>query len=670
MQRNYKPYIIRIFILLIFFTSLGLYFKYVSEINYYGDFCITVTNSDSCCISDDFIVCGLSHFGDTIPISLTEQGFCNYKNSYFVKLLIKNKYVYSDEVCVNFNSGSLNTFFKEEVLVGNKFGQLFIDYHDCRIFKKIQHSKYLLYLTIFVFVLSVFLMIVIIRAKSICLLIQNVCRNNDLTRFCVFLFIFVSLIAIAFYLHKNDQKPNYSLSEFSNVISFNYFLQNESEGYQIVIEDKLNVGLDFVFEVNGNFWFNNDSILYDIKNQDVKNVSEKHKEIIQVLKFVTENTYHRYPSQSMYDNDVLQEPILLLNSTGFGLCSDRANVLCALLEGLGYKTRIRNLKGLHSFPEIFDGTKWVIVDPDYGLYFVNSHNDLLSLQELSIDKNIILRRVNVESFICNFENVVNPLPKRLIDIYMNDSLAIYSEARKVELSETNFVLPPKSKIIFPLYDDILGTYLMKIRIPGNYAGKVKIPLLVYNIENNQNAITDSLLDYALLYDEFEVSGKEMIIYAFINPLLFTKNDEEQISFNYYSNKFYLPFIDIEKRSTDTDLFLSVSHLVKVINQNRDEYLKIAEEIIDKYGSKVNTWEDIEEIASSSYYNNVYPLWKLNALENIFACYSGVDDDMIVQDWISKPENIALLFILLDHCDDIKTFELFHKYLEIIHREKN
>lgn len=110
---------------------------------------------------------------------------------------------------------------------------------------------------------------------------------------------------------------------------------------------------------------------------------DKKETLYNVFEYVYENVDGR--------SDNIKLPVLDENSyidaiRGFGFCDQQAFYFMNILHKMGFKTRLRDVQA-HTYSEIFLKNKWIISDPYLGLMFLDNKNELLTLDEVQINKN-------------------------------------------------------------------------------------------------------------------------------------------------------------------------------------------------------------------------------------------------------------------------------------------
>lgn len=652
-------------ILIILLLSVGFYLHYTTAVKFYRPFYITVSDTDSTDITDLFEIYGVSYFGDTIDLYLKDGKFHNYDKCYFVDIGMKNIYLIKDSLIVKYSDAE-ESFF--ENIINNKNPDLFNEYKDYGLVDKISSVGNIKILTIILILVCIVLTVLLIKSEKILSYIIKKWIERRVLCIIILSFTLISFAIIILYFFLIVKKPLpelYDYSNFNTSMIVEHQLESMYDEYQITIEDTAGSGLEFLFTLNGNFWFSADSLLSNISNITVDTIFQKDKKIVQAWKFVSNNTYHRMPEPKFVRNHVFDKPSVLLNSSGYGQCSNRAYALCVIWENMGYKTRIWNVKGLHAFPEVFNGDKWLMLDPDYGLLLVTEDGDIASLNDIRIDSSLMPVMSGKNNFICNIENIIDTFPIRLKNIYKNDTLASSCTFTDKTLDDMYFKLPAGAKLTFPVYVDSLDTYVLEVYIPGFYAGEVRIPLLVNSMVNNENKLTDSLSKFGVLYDDFYVYGEDIVISALINPLLFIPEKNGDISLSYYNNDSWFPEIKILDKSTDyyDDLFKEISYLSELASDNKNNYLEKSKEYLQELNLTIIEWKDVEKVIKLHYYGKEYPVHKVKIIKGVLL--SGVLTDEQTFYWINYPENIALILIILDKWNNDNYFLEFEKYIKML-----
>ncbi len=346
----------------------------------------------------------------------------------------------------------------------------------------------------------------------------------------IFILLGITL-SIKFWIKSKKTKKVISVSVFSVTTSFILFIlffpppqyNNHKEltdthsidlssDYQnlIYLTNKSEQPIEFTFSIDGKFWWDKDSLLNYISSIPVKDTFNTSKFIIQAWKFVYENTFHCYQNyqKAAFENF----DCYLLNSIGHGLCWERANLFCDIVEEKGYKTRVHYHPNVHTFPEVFDN-KWEMMDVDYGVCFCNNNSEILSVEEIQNGtEHKLIHAKEKMSFLSNDETFLYTPPELISGkkYGTNNTNHIGYCAKGLNLS--HFILPAHSTITMPLFDSVLLEYTAKISIPKACQQIVSIPLF----------ITSNNADLFVKYSSFEylVSGENIEITALLNPMLF------------------------------------------------------------------------------------------------------------------------------------------------------
>lgn len=342
---------------------------------------------------------------------------------------------------------------------------------------------------------------------------------------------------------------------------YNQIIESDSVIPFVVIEDTVGIGLEFTFSLNNKFWFCKDSMMNYIHQIPVADCFNTKEELIQAWLFVSMYTYHHKPI-SMSEKHI-HIPSMLINSVGYGLCDDMTATLCLIWEEMGYETRINHVTDFHVFPEVFDGNKWLMMDPDYALVLITDKNEIASVEEIKSGITLSPYRSELNTSCFNTaQGFVELYPDYLHDVYSN---AVNPQkdnwfTDNLNWENAKFLFPRLSKVEFPVFSDTLANAFMKVTIPGNFRGVVKLPLMIAEIANadykflstiDKNSIP--LLDQGTNY--LWVDGTNITILAYLNPLLF--NFDKVFKFNYYSNIEKLPRVCVSEQSITDEKILSI-----------------------------------------------------------------------------------------------------------------
>jgi len=204
-------------------------------------------------------------------------------------------------------------------------------------------------------------------------------------------------------------------------------------------------------------------------------------------RFVRENSYHALPLAS---NQWAHDPLLLLNSIGWGLCDDVASALAHLARTAGFEARVWALNR-HVVPEIKINNKWQVLDPDLDVYYRNLNGEIASVEELQANPDLIVNPISPLYLPANTYYGYQPF---IAEIYASteDNMVWpwYDEASPA-VSGT-FTLPPAAKIKFPaLWTDVIKDSTnsrpivyatAKLVLPVGYAGTIRLPLVARAID--------------------------------------------------------------------------------------------------------------------------------------------------------------------------------------------
>ena len=277
------------------------------------------------------------------------------------------------------------------------------------------------------------------------------------------------IIVLIFSLFSCNDEIKVSVTEREGIWQSDHIRIVESDSVipYVVIEDTVGVGLEFTFSINNKFWFCKDSMMNYIHQIPVADCFNTKEELIQAWLFVSMYTYHHKPI-SMSEKHI-HIPSMLINSVGYGLCDDMTATLCLIWEEMGYETRINHVTDFHVFPEVFDGNRWLMMDPDFALLLITDKNEIASVEE--IKSGIILSPYRSElntSCFNTAQGFIDLYPDYLHDVYTN---AVNPQkdswfTKNLNWRSANFLFPRSTKVEFPIFYDTLTSAFMKAVIPG------------------------------------------------------------------------------------------------------------------------------------------------------------------------------------------------------------
>jgi hypothetical protein len=202
-------------------------------------------------------------------------------------------------------------------------------------------------------------------------------------------------------------------------------------------------------------------------------------------RFVKDAHTHSVP---LYGNESQDYALLYINSVGFGFCSDVATTLDQVWTSLGYPARLWYLSG-HVVPSVFADGAWHMLDPDLGVYYLNSNNAIASVPELESNPSLILSPIQMvdgasptaysETVGAIYTSADDNFPGRVPYLPQDFTLA--------------WTLPEGASLTLPLPVTRIQTtqgavpgsqgdaHLARLQIPRGWSGEVNIPLVIYDI---------------------------------------------------------------------------------------------------------------------------------------------------------------------------------------------
>jgi hypothetical protein len=256
---------------------------------------------------------------------------------------------------------------------------------------------------------------------------------------------------------------------------------------------------------------------------------------MKAFRFVCKNTWH---DELVTRYEWAYSPFVLVNSLGGGMCGFRSAVLTNILKELGMEARSWSLNG-HVVTEVNTGHKWILLDPDLGVYYYNSNNEIASYLEICSNPELITHPCSP---------VLNSESKSYIRAYSNETSALYSSINdneefvtdfpeELKTTDLIFSIPAGGIFTFPFNKRCEGNFYAysELKLPDGYTGKIKIPLVIAGIvgfgdvkyQNEIFSIEDfdfkkNVLDNHEMALEIEIIENRggVKIYYFVNPLVY------------------------------------------------------------------------------------------------------------------------------------------------------
>ena len=201
-------------------------------------------------------------------------------------------------------------------------------------------------------------------------------------------------------------------------------------------------------------------------------------------RFLVNNVTHWLPtSASLW----LDDPLILVNSIGWGLCSHVSGAYVSIAREAGLQSRVWALSE-HVVPEVFVNGRWHMYDPDLAVCYLGRDGEVAGVEDLVADPALISAPVNPI-----YPSRVNTqmYSRTVADIYgtaagnwIADATVVSTSASPSGLVE----LPARSTLTYPGvwteqptgYDGTVAypvTYFKQARLelPGGWTGTVNLP---------------------------------------------------------------------------------------------------------------------------------------------------------------------------------------------------
>jgi len=180
------------------------------------------------------------------------------------------------------------------------------------------------------------------------------------------------------------------------------------------------------------------------------------------------------------------QPEIFINSLGRAVCGDMASALALIWVRQGYQARLVSLKN-HTIPEIHDGVKWKLFDPDLGVYFLNRSGEVASVQELSEDSGLFknYRKVSRKGF-TNHASTKNYKPH-----FSFENKIFYTDIRASDFhvfaARESIMLPAHSVMIITSSDHMTICSL-EVELNERSHGLLRVPYYIPYSGNGKGVI--------------------------------------------------------------------------------------------------------------------------------------------------------------------------------------
>lgn len=236
----------------------------------------------------------------------------------------------------------------------------------------------------------------------------------------------------------------------------------------LTISNTAERAIEFTFRINGGFP-NLDSEMFSEGKTGAHLTGMD--SALQLLTFVASNTYHA-SSDTTFQQD--WNPRSFLNSIGYGLCHERANLLASLLQMHGFRTRMVDLQ-THVVLEFWNDGKWVLLDADRHMFYLNRLNGFASLEDLKADS-LLIREPLKDSTHLRSKAVSQTgfMSGKMAVDYTASAPDYYEYSVEQPFADSVFALPSKSDLeILVLNRTFIGD--VKLRLSERSEGNVHLP---------------------------------------------------------------------------------------------------------------------------------------------------------------------------------------------------
>ncbi|MBN1851672.1 MAG: hypothetical protein JW829_03080 [Pirellulales bacterium] len=261
----------------------------------------------------------------------------------------------------------------------------------------------------------------------------------------------------------------------------------DPESYGIQITNHGAATAHFEMQLNGNLGRNITVILRQIRQWPTP--LDNPPDYMRAYYFMLDMHTHDY---SLTGQFWIHDPVLYVNSLGFGLCDDAASALVLIWREMGYDARVW-LLNRHVVPEVYTGTRWEMYDPDLRVFYYNPSGDVAGVEELAASPHLVRSPLHPVS-----DNPYVYSARMASFFYTTDNNSICDVCiQDVEHTwrDLYFQLPPGAQMTLgPAFScrklsTIVGrspsvSPRLKITIPSGTRATLEMPLVLFDIDGS------------------------------------------------------------------------------------------------------------------------------------------------------------------------------------------
>lgn len=205
-------------------------------------------------------------------------------------------------------------------------------------------------------------------------------------------------------------------------------------------------------------------------------------------RYLRDNVYHYAPiTEAVWIHD----PLLLVNSIGFGFCDDVASAYVSLARQADYPARAWGLSG-HVVPEVQVGGSWSLYDPDLSVYYEDDAGHVVGAAELFVNPALITAPRNP---LTPSYGSWTGYSGQVADVYstVGDNHEWWEFTFVPPRATGDLTLPAGATVTYPgrwtdppsVYDGLPSPSVyaeLRMDVPANFAGTVDWPLVLWAVE--------------------------------------------------------------------------------------------------------------------------------------------------------------------------------------------
>jgi len=340
-------------------------------------------------------------------------------------------------------------------------------------------------------------------------------------------FFYIMLFSLILSGCSNKQEKNNFISR-PEVFYKEYVLAVKDTAFtKLCISNKNKSSVSLIFQINDKWWFSEQQLVRSVLDLDAGYKIKADEKAYKAWIFTMLNSVHQPPFD--LEQAEINNPLVFFNSDGRGYCYNRAVCLAKIWSYLGFQSRIVHLGG-HAVPEVFEANTWKMFDPDNGIFFKDSSENIASVNEIAENPQGLIMDTGMALY---SEQLINLLFNKedFIKLFTSEENNVVDTSGIIERKTENtfLTIPPDARFEFPVCNPVADSFdhshYCRLHIPGHFEGWVSFPFVIDHVEgdgflvNSKKIIFPGNTEKPAAAGIYYLCGTDFYVYAFINPLI-------------------------------------------------------------------------------------------------------------------------------------------------------